>query len=263
MNDDWATQLERRIDGEAAEAGPTPPEIEALASVAAELRLRLSPAAPTAPQRARVWAKVEGQLRADSSPLQARRPGPVLRPAYALAAIGLAVVLMGGTTAAYASEAALPGDPLYPVKRSLEAARLALSLTEEGDANLAAAFADRRLDEIESLSAVGRWGDVEEALGGYSEAVDRLAGLEAPEAEASLTHHLEVLERVRSRAPDAAQPGLLRALERASHKKDEARDRRQDGESPPGDPDRGRRNHPPRGPGGLPPGLEKKLTPTP
>lgn len=267
-----AEELDRCLEGAAAGEGVPSPEIEAAAEVARELRRALTPPSSTARHRARVWAHLEPQLASDAS--RVRRPVRRLRLAYALAGLVLALFMATGTTAAYASEGALPGDPLYPVKRGLETARLALSLSEEGDASLIATFADRRLAEIEALGARGRWNDVEAALPAYSAGLDSLVETEAA-ADGQLTHHLQVLERVRSRAPAAAVPGLTRALERAAWGKEEARQRRDVKNPPPEAPGKAKETAEPSGvpddkakgtprrPGGLPPGWEKRLTQTP
>ncbi len=197
---------------------------------------------------------------------------PFLRPAYALAGVALAVSLGLGTTAAYAAEASLPGDLLYPVKRGLESARLALSTTEAADDALVVSFADRRLAEIEALTAQGRWSDVQSALAGYPEAVAGLAAVDPAAVEAQLQHHIEVLERVQSQAPESAIPGLERALERAGRGRQEAKDRQGEKEPRPEAPGQEKKEDispgvsddkdrpgKPRRPGGLPPGWDKKL----
>ena len=147
-----ADHLDRLVDDPTAAA---PADLRPLADLAADLRRSLSPAAEPA-RRGQLWARLAPRLEAVRT---APRPSwrPALRPAYALASLAAVLVLGLGTTTAFASAAALPGDALYPVKRGLEAAELALS---RDDAALTAAFADRRLAEIESLSALGRWTDI-------------------------------------------------------------------------------------------------------
>lgn len=63
--------------------------------------------------------------------------------------VGLSVV--AGTT--FASNAAVPGDLLYPIKRAKEKVELSLSVSEESKANLQAGFAKVRLQELHALSA--------------------------------------------------------------------------------------------------------------
>lgn len=74
----------------------------------------------------------------------------VLRLASSFLAVGL---LVAG--AAQASASSLPGEPLYPVKRGIERALLAVAPTAQ-EADLAARFAERRLAEAHALEAAGR-----------------------------------------------------------------------------------------------------------
>jgi Domain of unknown function (DUF5667) len=98
-----------------------------------------------------------------------RLPRPVLRLA-ATAALGAAVVA-GGVTAAAASAASLPGDPLYGVKLGVEQAQLALSFNAESRARLQLQFADVRLDEAQKLFAAGRKQDGVQLVDQYEAAV--------------------------------------------------------------------------------------------
>lgn len=212
-----ADRLETLLGHAPPEAFAGPDELKQLVGVAVEVRRALSPAAPPAATRARVWARLEPKIAASAFP--ARRPALILRPAYALAGVALVLVLALGTTAAYASEASLPGDPLYPLKRGLEAASLTLSLSEEGHENLTATYADRRLSELEQLAALGRWSDARRALEAYPSVIDSFV-TQADESHTSdveqrLQRHVEVLERVRDGAPPSAQPALTKALDRA------------------------------------------------
>ena len=235
-------------------------DLRPLVALAAELRRSLAPAASTVLIRDRVLSRVLRQARAQTpaarrrSATERRRP-LILRPAYAIAGLALTLGLTFGTGAAYAAESTLPGDALYPVKRSLEEVRLALSVTAAGDAALAASFTDRRLAEVETLTERGRWDDVDQALQAYATSVDDLVRLQAmvtdpgrsADIEAQLSRHLEVLERVQSKAPDPAQPALLQALERAGRGRPEAGGRQDDKKKP---------DH-------NPPGQEKKSTESP
>lgn len=64
-------------------------------------------------------------------------------------AILLGLSLIGGT--AFASDRAIPGDVLYPVKRATESLRLGLALTDQSRANLKAQFAGERINELKEL----------------------------------------------------------------------------------------------------------------
>ncbi len=185
---------------------------------------------PPPPQKpARLPASLEARLRAVAARQrnrpQAFRVLPALRPSAVLAALLIVALLLGATTAAArAAQRALPRDTLYPVKRGLEEVQLLLSRTQADDAALLEAFALRRLEEIEALAAAGREEDLAAGLAEYEANVSRLLQVvgEVPaedgpgsltHIEQSLSHHLEVLERVRDQAPEEAQQGLNRALE--------------------------------------------------
>jgi hypothetical protein len=73
-----------------------------------------------------------------------------------LAAAASALVLVGGTTGvAAASESALPGDLLYPVKRAVESAELHLATTAYAHGTELLEQATTRLDEAQGLMARG------------------------------------------------------------------------------------------------------------
>jgi len=251
---DQVENLDRLI-GDLTAAGAGAHEVRPLADLALELRRSLSPAAGEAARRARVWARLSPRL--DSA-----RPAPrsgwwtAFRPAFALASLAIVLVLGLSATTAYASEGALPGDALYPIKRGLEQAQLAVSASSEGDARLEARFADQRVGEIEALAGLGRWDDLTSAVASYPDLVESLGALDPADAEVQLNHHLEVLERVRSEAPAAAQAGLERALERAAKGRQDAEHRRQ-GAKPTEEPTAQETQQPERGPKKTPPGLER------
>lgn len=71
-------------------------------------------------------------------------------------AVGMAtivlVIAVGGTGVVAASSDSMPNQPLYPVKRAVEKARLVLTFSSDRKAQLHAKFADRRVEEIAVLS---------------------------------------------------------------------------------------------------------------
>lgn len=203
-----------------------------LLTLAVQTQQGLAPAAPSAVVRDQTEARLLNRLhKVTASGL--RTPPPSIRrawsrrPAIALASLSLILSLLVLTTGvAYASTEALPGDLLYPVKQGLEQARLAISTTPEGDTALLVGFADERLAEAEALAAAGRLADLESALQGYESEITALVSrTEEISTEAStgfleylesrLSHHLEVLARVRTRVPASAQQAIGNAIERA------------------------------------------------
>ena len=88
--------------------------------------------------------------------LPARRPVRERR----LAAVVGGIALVGATTSlAVASQSALPGDSLYPVKRAIEQAHTGLSVGEGSKGTTILANAADRLDEVDALTRQDRFGD--------------------------------------------------------------------------------------------------------
>jgi hypothetical protein len=122
------------------------------------LRWDPGPAAQAASRRA--FLRQAGSLRSVPAAASRRWPAMPRRPALALTSLAVAAALLViGTSAA--SHAALPGDPLYPVKRHLEAARLDLARTDAGRQAVAERISQERLSEVRVLLATGRQAEVE------------------------------------------------------------------------------------------------------
>jgi hypothetical protein len=171
----------------------------------------------------RIRAHIRSQA-VGRAPSRGRR----LRPAFAMVSIALVLALLGSVSGiAYAAEASLPGDVLYPVKQVIEQTQLSLSQTAEDEAKLLVRFSEERLREAEQLSAKGRPEGLPVALEGYGRAVGRLMELadQLPEQNSGealqtlageLRRQAEVLSRIRDRAPEAAQPGLQQAVQQST-----------------------------------------------
>lgn len=138
----------------------------------------------------------------------------------------MSVLLVGGMGVANAAENALPGDPLYGVKRSIEDTRLALARDDVSKGRLYLKQADRRLQEAEALlQRPGREGDVEQVLRDMEEDVrqgsDRVAAAPGPESAdaARALDEFAALSSTRlnqlSKALPAAQSSLRAALSHA------------------------------------------------
>ena len=122
------------------------PEPPARPEFVADLRSRLVAAAEAQPVR-----KVDEATFARLTPTQ-RRGRSERRLATVLG--GFAVVAATGSMA-MASQSALPGDTLYPVKRAIENARTNLQSSDAGKAQSLLDNAARRLDEIDALNQRG------------------------------------------------------------------------------------------------------------
>ena len=259
--------LEEALKGRAPGDEELEAEISGLARLADEMR-QLAPPVPDPAVGRRVWAKLLPAIRQHrASRASTPRPAPRMqrrawRPGLAwigmLAGLGLLAASAG---TAFASEEALPGDLLYPIKRGIERARIALSWSSEGDAALLLDFADERLQEAEALARAGDDAAMGDALRGYDEALDQVMGLiddlPVEDGEGSiagledhLSRHLEVLARVQSQVPPNAAEAIGAAIERTSRRQDEAeriRGGEGDDDIPPGQV--GRTPGPPENPG--------------
>ena len=114
----------------------------------------------------------------------------------AVAAVGLLTLLFagGGTGTALAAQGSVPGDVLYPVKRATERTRLAFTISDEGEARLRQQLMDRRLEEVEAVTARGRDHFVPELTGQIQRHANRArAIIAAPVSEAVAVMPLGVL----------------------------------------------------------------------
>ncbi len=95
----------------------------------------------------------------------------------ALAVLVVACLVVGSTGAALASQQALPGELLYPVKLGLEQVELLVTLDAAGDIRLHTQFAQLRLLEMERLLALGRYDRLAIAADNYRYHLDRALAL--------------------------------------------------------------------------------------
>jgi len=155
----------------------------------------------------------------------------IFRPRLAftslLAILSMLVILFGGAgITAYAAQAALPGDALYPVKTGLELTQVRLSRNAALQAQLYMNFAERRLDEIALLVAQGRFEDIHQATLEFETNVQRAintlnivaAGDPAQAQELAiqisnaLTRYVEILKGMLTIVPDPVRPALEKAI---------------------------------------------------
>jgi len=125
---------------------------------------------------------------------------------YASVALAVSVTAVGA-----ASGSSLPGDPLYAVKRQVEELRVEIAPAWVRPTLLAMAL-DERLSEIEALARAGRWERVNAAVAEAEADVSRAQLGADPHQLDILAAHGDVLTALLATAPDAARPGLERAL---------------------------------------------------
>ncbi|WP_052675100.1 DUF5667 domain-containing protein [Amycolatopsis orientalis] len=103
--------------------------------------------APDAETRQRIHAEIAGRLAEAEAP--SKRRGHTLAN---LAAAAVALVLALGGFTLLLSKDALPGDPLYGIKRAGESAALGLTFDEQEKAKKHLEFATNRVGELDELT---------------------------------------------------------------------------------------------------------------
>lgn len=202
-----------------------------LLQIALELRAHLTPEGPDDEflhnSEIRLKNRIRARLKRTAGPSKSRRQNSIpgwrrlLRPIPVVASLLLVLALtLGSVGVVGASAASLPGDTLYPLKRGWETARLAISLSDKGDAQLLAAFASERVEEIETLIDLDRFENVGEAVQSYLDLTEQLQELSGEdgsfgEFEGEVANNIEVLQRVLEQVPVEAQPAIQRAIERS------------------------------------------------
>ena len=164
---------------------------------------------------------------------------PTRRLGVALPLVLALVLTFSFAGAASAAHDALPGDLLYPVKTSLEAAQLALTSSEAGKARQHLVQSADRLAEIERAQELGRSDPLEALAIGYAKALahaqdrferaliagEQIAAL-ASEIEQELEEQQATLTLLQSRAAPQARAGLAIAVEAAAQGQARALERR-------------------------------------
>jgi hypothetical protein len=137
------------------------------------------------------------------------------------------VLLFGGFSAtAYASQTALPGDALFPIKTSLESTQVNLARDAYAKAQLQMRFAQRRLDDINLLLEQGRLSDVALASSEFEAYIqsalnsletvmagDAVRGAElSNQISQTLLNYAIALKNVLVTVPDTVKPAVEKAL---------------------------------------------------
>jgi len=125
---------------------------------------------------------------------QLRKEGLKMVNILVAALMAISVIFGGGAAAAYASQDAVPGDTLYPVKEVVEQAELTFTTNPQTKAELHLEFAQERVAEIQTLLAEGR--------------TDML-----PQATQNMAEHLQAAEQI---AEQMAQRGQADAAARVA-----------------------------------------------
>jgi hypothetical protein len=180
--------------------------------------------------RARLLGRLIPRRRAalqGSIPHARQKAQPVFSKRLAIlwATVFVLVISLLGSGTVYASNSALPGDVLHPVKLSIEDARLFLA-SDADDVSLAAGFAQTRLEEIQSLIELDREEDLPLAVDLFSDristAADSLAVVAQSDPERaaqlgsllekSFSLHTERLNLLLPNVPEVAKPAIEHAI---------------------------------------------------
>lgn len=236
-------------------------ELEALLNVAAAL-CSAPKAAPLPAFRQGATVRLLDQLPARTPPTIWDRlagvfdmlgpPAPAQGLAVALIAIvAVVALLLGGSRAVSASDDALPGDRLYPVKTTVEDVRLTFS-TDPDDIQLYLQFTEVRVQEMERLVHAGRSDAVPLAARRFEdqvrEAKDVLARVSARDGALAgtlnarfgegLSTRRASLERLLETAPEQARPSIQHALDGDDERDDADEQAPHQEKQQPGDRDR-------------------------
>lgn len=129
---------------------------------------------------------------------------------YATFALGVSV---GGAMAA--SQAALPGDALYPLKRNIEALRLQALPAHLHD-ELAVMALSERINELGRLAEAGDWERAAGLAASIGDGYEQLADLGMTDAQnGQLQSRLAVMESLFADLPPQAQAAIERAMDHA------------------------------------------------
>ncbi|MDO9546075.1 MAG: DUF5667 domain-containing protein [Pelolinea sp.] len=111
--------------------------------------------------------------------------------------------LISGAGAVYASNEALPGDILYPVKMWAENVQLAIA-PDDVDMDLYVRFANNRIEEAGELVREGRSEDLGDAVIGYQQRIELLTQamvhIQAEDPDEAVRLRLELEEKLQAQA---------------------------------------------------------------
>lgn len=211
----------RKTIAECAAQHPDLPGLEAQLKAAQALRAwQTLKARPEASRR--IEARLRQQAQSQQAAARVKRPVAALRWAVALIFVALLLVSAG---AAAASGNSLPGDTLYPVKRTTESVQLFFT-PPSGRAVFHTTLAQRRLDELSALAerdsvGAGVLTDLTSELTTETEAALAAVKDAPPQQQAEVLEIIvrqtgeqqAVLQTVKESVPPEARGVVMRALE--------------------------------------------------
>ncbi|HEY9076781.1 MAG TPA: DUF5667 domain-containing protein [Anaerolineaceae bacterium] len=149
----------------------------------------------------------------------------------AAALVFILLVIVGMNQISIASASSLPEDALYPVKLIVEEFNLTFTFHPDKKASLAIEYADRRIQELDTLIINGDINKIKQVLENYQVKIEIITiymvqpdGLSTPQKEAiilslqeKLASHKLHLQSVLDSAPPQAREGIERALVVSQH----------------------------------------------
>jgi hypothetical protein len=158
------------------------------------------------------------------------------RPVLAWIGIAVLAAALLGAGAVSASNSALPGDALYPVKLQVEHMRVAVASPNQR-LELELQFIETRQEEIRKLIQTGRYAHLAQASELYKNEMNELASnlvkLEADnqnqafslsqQFETALSNNIAVLSELLVKVPVQARPAIENAIEASNHEKESLR----------------------------------------
>ncbi len=161
---------------------------------------------------------------------QLRKEGLKMVNILVAALMAISVIFGGGAAAAYASQDALPGDTLYPVKEVVEQAELMVTTNPQTKAELHLEFAQERVAEIQTLVEEGRTDmipQVAQNLAEHLQAAEKIAEQMAQRGQADAAARVAVMTDVAAQmlqqAAAHADEHSKQALQEALQHTEEAR----------------------------------------
>jgi hypothetical protein len=130
------------------------------------------------------------------------------QPRWVTAVIVVAVLLIAGSGTVLASGDSLPDEPLYQVKLTTEAVRLAFTPSAVGKAELYVELADKRVEEIIRMADEGKVEQVEQVTERLNDQLIAVANLDLPGGGVSLERETGTFEAAAPQADEGEAPQM-------------------------------------------------------
>jgi len=156
-------------------------------------------------------ARARYQFHSALQGIKSERPFFGWLPRWATAVAIVLVLLLAGSGTVAAASGSMPDEPLYPIKIASEQARLALTLSSQGKAELYASLADKRVVEIVYIANKGDAERVEQVTQRLKYYLARITSLALAQREGVETQRVPAPalapEETTERGKDANIPG--------------------------------------------------------